>query len=503
MREPDVLVVGGGAAGMACAATVRELGGRVLLVSKEPIGIADTKISTGLFAVPDHPDAFLDDIQRSGEGLVDESLARTLAAEAEDAHRFLEDAGVRARSPSGARTKLRLPMGGHSAARSVSHSGGGRSLSAALLRTLHGCTVWDDAWVTAFDEGNVAVWHARSGEQVRIKPRAVVLATGGLCALYAPHADVMRSSTGDGYALALRAGASLVDMEQVQFTPFGFVRPRRAIGLPMGEGVLAGPRGVLRDASGVFATDLASKGRAEIAALIASRRDVVLDLRDNRCDELWNEEFRLRFRHVLRAVRRHYGVAAARFEEPWPVLPTAHYHMGGIRTDVHGATEVPGLFAVGQAMGGVHGANRLGSTSLPTAIVFGRRAARAALESAPLRAISQPSAPPDPLRWTRRLQAAAWRGIGPLRDRASMESALRCVEEARAQSVPIAIRGAWDTEAMQALELHGLLDSAEAIARSGLARRRSLGAHCRRDSRAQDEIAAPIVTRIEHGRIVA
>ncbi len=487
----DVVVIGAGAAGLAAAAAAAELGASVWLVSKEPPGTGDTKISTGLMSVPSEPVSLVDDMQRSG-CVGDPALMQLVAGGAVEAHDWLGRVGLRDRGP------LEDAMGGHSEARSVAHANRGLDVAWAASRQAlrHERVRWlEDAWLVALDVGDAVrgawIWHAPRGVLVHVAG-PVVLATGGFGHLYHPHSDTMRSNTGEGHLAATTAGADLIDMEHIQFTPFGVVAPRSMVGLPLGEAVLAGPRGRLLDDHGeVLAEGFATWSRAAVAGRIAraihegrasASGGVWLDLGPNLDEACWADTFRGAWGHVLRRVRRSQGPAAARFEQPWEVAPTAHYCMGGVAIDGRGATAAKGLFAAGQLVGGVHGANRLGSTSLPTAVVTGRLAGAAAAATR----VAGRGEPPrvrrrsDALRATRRLQQTCWAGLGPGRTAAGLLGVLEVVAELRAGAGDEG-GGVWDTTLLASLELDGLLHCAEVTARAALRRTQSLGAHLRLD----------------------
>jgi succinate dehydrogenase/fumarate reductase flavoprotein subunit len=512
-RSCDVLVVGGGGAGLATAAEAAGAGAEVLLVSKDPLSVGDTRISTGVVALPgsgsadDGPERLVEDMRASGGGLADEGLLRAYAGDLEGAYRWLEGGGLRARRGPDGPAALPAPMGGHSRPRSVPHPGRGGDVVEALAARAAGVDALDDAWCCEILKAGeraagALIWLAREGRPLVVQSRAVVLATGGLGTLYFPHTDTLRGNTGDGFALAARAGAALVQMEQVQFTPFGMAGPAGFAGLPLGEAVLAGPRGRLLDGEGaLIARDIHRLNRAQLAGLIGralaegrgtARGGVWLDLSGNLGDAAWEAWFRAHFGAVLRRVRRAWGVEAARFEAPWEVCPTAHYFMGGVRVDERGESAVPGLFAAGQVMGGLHGANRLGSTSIPELVVFGRRAARAAAALGPAGApevaaalgrLLEGGGGEPAIGLTRALQRAAWAGLGPARTAEGIRAALGVCAEVRGRLGGMGARVgvAWDTELLGRLELESLLDCAEAIGAAALERAGSLGAHVRLD----------------------
>lgn len=262
----------------------------------------------------------------------------------------------------------------------------------------------EDAWFLdvykSSSSGSVLgglIYHAADGRFISVKAPSVVIACGGLSTMYFPHTDTMRGNTGDSYAIAARAGAQLVDMEQVQFIPFAVASPPSFEGLVIGEPVSAGLLGVIRDGQGrVIKGELMVRTRAECAAAIATavaqghgtaNGGCYLDLTANargRSGEIFTSLMNSKLKGIVKIVKLAYGQKAARFEEPWEVRPSAHYCMGGVRCTDQGqvldaqSDIIPGLFVAGQALGGLHGSNRLGSTSLAEGIIFGRRAGHCA-----------------------------------------------------------------------------------------------------------------------------
>jgi fumarate reductase (CoM/CoB) subunit A len=201
----------------------------------------------------------------------------------------------------------------------------------------------------------------------------------------------------------------------------------------------------------------------------------------------------------LDGVRKAYGNEASDFKVPWDVLPTAHYNMGGIKTDEGCRSRVAGLYACGQAQGGVMGGNRLGSTSLTEILVFGKRAGRAGAEEAKdrtpadetvaeeatdrLRSLPGLNGHNRPIELKRKLQTLMWERVGPLRDGAGLNLALEEIESIRedARDLRIADFSRCNQEITDAIELPHMLAAAEAIAVSALERRESRGAHVRAD----------------------
>ncbi|HYF63696.1 MAG TPA: FAD-binding protein, partial [Herpetosiphonaceae bacterium] len=345
--------------------------------------------------------------------------------------------------------------------------------------------------------------------EVVIQARAVILAAGGHIHIYNRSSSRRRENTGDGMALAFKAGAALADMELVQFHPSGMVWPPEMEGTLVTEAV-RGEGGRLLNSQGerfmanydAERMELSTRDRvalANYAEIMAGRGTphggVWLDV-----SHLPAKQIAARLPRMLEQFRE-VGVDIT--SQPMEVAPTAHYSMGGVRVDptTH-ATAVPGLYAAGEVAAGVHGANRLGGNSLAEIIVFGRIVGQqAAIQAATL---GVPAAPPPAetiarcreanAYWKTRdgatlrgllgeLQHVMWEGCGVVRDEPSLETALQRIEGIRylADSAPA---GAPDLAA--ALDLESMLLTAEATIRSALARTESRGAHQRADYPATD-----------------
>lgn len=534
----DVVCVGGGGAGVVAAVTAAQAGAHVALISKEPVGYGDTRISDGLMVRPglvpgDGREALLADLLVGGGYLNQRDLAEAVVAESEQAAAVAEDFGVLfARDREG---RLGPPAvwhsGGHAYPRTIycppaAGLAFGQALRGALARAK--IEIYEEylVWRLLGAGGRVQGVEARNwltGERIVLRAGAVILASGGAGWLYYPHTDCVRCTIGDGMALAYAAGAELVDMEMVQFIPFAVVHPPAFCGILIGDPSVAGPGGVLLDGhSQVLLEKVHRHTRAAVTRVMAEaiadgrtspNGGLFLDMSGN----LKTEEGRahlasLKRRGRLDAVRHAYGQNAYRAQEPWEVLPSAHYTMGGIRVDAWGATAVPGLFAAGQVAGGVHGANRLGSVSLAELFVFGRRAGLAAAGFAR----NNPPGEAE-LAWSvwngggfsgavgggtgdreekkggaalavsRRLQQLMWQKVGIIRDQAGLERALVELDELEAE----AARGDGAAQLAahlwrEAAELHFMLTVARAIILGALARRESRGAHYRRDYPTQD-----------------
>lgn len=541
-KDYDLIVVGGGGSALTAAAVASDTGAKVILVSKDPIGCSDTKISEGGITVQgsgdadDSVQALYNNIRIRGNDLGDIEITKAFVDESRGAYQWLRRQGIRPffrRDGSGPET-YPTAVGGHDRARAIPHANGGLSFIHPLLAVLQdtGYDHFQDAWfldlILAEDRDAVRrvagglVYLAGKGVLLAIRARAVLLATGGASTLYFPNTDTMGGNTGDGYAVALRAGASLVDMEQVQFIPFALTRPRSMRGLFVGEPVCAGPLGVLRDRNHhVLLTGLMFRTRSDISGVMGravasglgtASGGCFLDLTENMrgpSGAVYYRLFKQQMGRQLKLVLRAMGAPAARLEVPWEVQPSAHYFMGGILVDPDGRSSgqgaVKGLFAAGQTMGGLHGSERLGGNSLSEVLIFGRRAGQAAadyakgLEPVGKQAFFQLSretagyylgmigreGPYRPAHLKGELQKAAWENIGPARSNRGMASLLEVIGRIRTglSHTRIGAGTVWNQEFIDQVELENLLDSAEAITHSALSRETSLGSHYILDSK--------------------
>jgi len=378
-HEPDVAVVGAGAAGLYAALCAARQGARVALISATPLAQTASYWAQGGLAAAlseqDSPQLHLEDTERAGRALVRHSAAAILVAEAPECVRDLQQLGVRFDADRFGQLALGLE-GGHSVRRVV-HAGGSAT-GRRVVRELSALAAAEPRIAVLEGARAKAIWRAEDrcrglvcDDGAVISTRAVVLATGGAAALWSRTTNPP-GSQGVGLLLAHAAGAALADLELLQF------HPTAVIGVPGREGFLVteairGEGAVLLDGDGErFVDELAP--RDEVSRAIdellerTGARSVSLDMR---------EVDPALFPNVVSALAEA-GLDVTR--ELIPVSPAAHFMMGGITTDLHGRSTVPGLYAVGEsACTGLHGANRLASNSLSECFVLGRRAASAAL----------------------------------------------------------------------------------------------------------------------------
>ncbi|HEY3686693.1 MAG TPA: L-aspartate oxidase [Streptosporangiaceae bacterium] len=498
-RDADVVVVGSGVAGLTVALGLARTSRRVLLVTKARLDDGSTRWAQGGVAAAldpaDTPDAHREDTLTAGAGVGDQAAIDVLVREGPSAVRDLIDLGAAFDTlPSGALALTR--EGGHHHDR-VAHAGGdatGAEVSRALLAAVRAeprVEVIAHAFVLDLltdDAGRAAgitlhvMGEGRHDGVGAVRSAAVVLATGGFGQVYAATTNPS-VSTGDGVALALRAGARATDLEFVQFHPTVMWLGDAATGQqPLVTEALRGAGARLVDAAGTpFMTgvhDLADLAPRDVVAKAILRRmaetgadHVFLD-----ATHLGADVWRRRFPTVLASCRAH-GIDP--LTEPIPVVPAAHYAGGGVRTDTYGRTDVPGLYACGEvARTGVHGANRLASNSLLEGLVFGRRIAA--------ELAAGPGEEPGPVRDTRaaglvsaeggaadRVRAAMSTGAGVLRGAASLAATERELDALAA--TPGAHPGLDTWEATNLVTVAGALVAAARL------REETRGSHWRED----------------------
>ena len=566
-RDYDVIVVGSGGAGSIAARAAADEGGRVLVVSKDPIGCSDTKISEGnatvrSVATDDDTEGNLsENIRMAGGNLPVQSITDAFAKDSQSAFDLFRAQGLRPAIDHKRDGPKAAPMafGGHNRRRSVGLPNHGVAFGHAGWNAIvqgYGVDYLEDAWfldlVTDKDEDGKTcivgglIYHASGGKLIAVRSPAVIIAAGGLSTLFFPKTDTMRGNTGDSYAIAARAGADLVDMEQCQFLPFCIASPPSYEGLLVGEPASASYLGVLRDKnSKVILDSVYQRTRAECSAAImravadgrgSPNGGAFLDMTGNmvlpRSGPYFMRYLETCLPGAYRNARQAFKKSVAKCEEPWEVRPSAHYHMGGLRSDANGAAvkgqgegerrlSIKGLFAAGQAMGGLFGANRLGSTSLTEVSVFGARAGRAATKLAKAlkgkindtafdvlinatcaRFGQHGNVAAAPLK--RELQKQAWDAIGPARTGdgiAGIDDLITSLTE-RLNSVAIPGYATWNQSFIEFEELRNLLETAKAVAAAAQERDGSLGGHVRLDCREISVFSAPystVVHRQEDG----
>jgi L-aspartate oxidase len=447
----DVLVIGDGLAGSAAALEAARLGARVALVSAGPASSERAQGGIAAAVLPeDSPRLHALDTLAAGAGLCDPDAVTMLTSAGPETVHWLESLGVRFDGGAAREAAHSLPR--------VLHLGGDQS-GHTLMAFVH-AAIDREPGITRFTArlhsllGDGAVEGAEFSGGLTVRAGATILATGGYAGLYERTTN-SRLSNGKGILEAARAGARVADLEFVQFHPTVFAGAHPFL---ITE-ALRGAGAYVVDAAGErFIDELLP--RDQVAVALAKHRGPAFISATHMAPEL----LRLSFPNFIRNCR-HAGIDP--LSQPVPIMPAAHYTMGGVSTDLDGRASVAGLFAAGEcARTGVHGANRLASNSLLEAAAFGRRAAVAAAASVPVAGASRARA----LVWRRgelglvdvrrTLDSAA----GVLRSGAGLTRGLRSLRS-----------GAGSATAADAAEM------ASMICTAALARPLSLGAHQRLD----------------------
>ena len=522
MYKHDVLIIGAGLAGLRAAVEATRLGLDVAVISKvHPVRSHSNAAQGGINApLTDRGDDWeghaLDTIKGS-DYLADQDAVEIMSSEAGDAVIELERMGVIFSRGEDGRLGTRR-FGGQLVARTFFV---GAITGSAILHVLyeqalkHGLNVYEEWFVTdlIIEDGRcvgVVALDIKSGTLHSIWAKTVIMAAGGAGRVFEPSTNAI-ICTGDGLALAWRAGVPMMDMEMVQYHPTTLART----GILMSEAARGEGAHLLNSEGDRFMLKYAPQYEELASRDVVSRSEqteinegrgidgnVLLDLR-----HLGREFIEDRLGYLQEVAVEFLGIDLA--EQPVPVRPGVHYIMGGIKTDVNGATTVPGLYAAGECANvSVHGANRLGANSLLDTVVFGRRSAVHAADY--IKSVDAGSGSDEHLNATKaRIQSLMdrepnenWaavrnymanemtKGIGVFRDQASMEGAKAAIRNVCERMPKIAIQNkgkVFNTDLIFTLEMEFMADVGKAIVHSALTRKESRGAHFRTDITERDD----------------
>ncbi len=514
--KSDFLIIGGGIAGLSAAIEAAKYG-KVTVMTKSRIGESATNQAQGGIAVAldltkDSPTYHFEDTLTAGDGLCDEEAVRILVNEGVERTRELILWGARFdRAETEGGGKYALALEGAHKRRRILHAGDetGKEIEKTLGRKVVKEKLADIYQETTGVEliknkqgrvcGALAV--DKNGKSYLFLGKTVILATGGLGQIYL-YTTNPKVATGDGVALAFRAGAEVTDLEFIQFHPTALVHSREL------EDIVALPRFLISEAvrgeGGKLYNVLGERfmeryhsmkelaPRDIVARAIASEMEktksshVLLDI-----SSLGKAKIKKRFPHIYEScLARGLDISKDRI----PVAPAAHYSMGGIKTDYWGKTNLEGLYAAGEAASlGIHGANRLASNSLLDGLVFGHRAAQsAALEIQTMKRIDWPNEPKNIIlppahlndkeikQLEIQIRTMMWKWAGIRRNAAGLKIAISKLNAIKKQ---LTFMPANANEA----EIKNLALTALLVAKSALLRRESRGAHYRTDYPKKDD----------------
>ena len=503
--DADVLIVGSGIAGLAAALKISSMGKQVLLVSKSSIGKAtNTTLSGGSFRCSTKT--------FSAQAHIEKTL---------EAGRMLNDPGLVerfvSRAPSKVARLVKMGLEGQ-----YHHNGfncrakgmlGGPQLSSVLVRACReaGIGFLENVTVTDLvaEEGRcrgVLGFHKRTGEWYAVQARSVILVTGGAGALYA-QTDNAPGSTGDGYALGLEAGLELIDMEFVQFYPLVYVGSGHAsmvippafadlgpITNRLGEDIKEKYRLYEKPIARVSRDRLSQAIFREVTLGNGIDGAVFLDLRQADYSSMSISSQTL----ALYKNKMSFDAQAVK------ITPACHHTMGGLQADKDCRTDLSGLFAAGEVVGGIHGANRMGGNALSEALVFGEVAGKQAAVHAEtcnyasgfkaltrakaekrFQLVGETEAQFSPAAHMKNLKKLFWENIGIIRSRAALENGIRALEKTH----EMLLRQRADTPRALCtlLECRHAALIGKVIALAASERTESRGAHCRDDCPAETD----------------
>lgn len=508
----DVLIIGAGGAGLRAAIEATKNGAGVLVIAKEKMGMAHTRMAMGGLNVavkaPATPEQHYKDTIEGGWKINNYKLAKIFSEEMPDRIYDLESYGVKFdKLPDGSfytwaggkqTAPLNLCAGDYT----------GREMINGLVSETNKLHIpyLDNHFVTKlFIKGKKVIGayviDLQTGEQKIIQAKATIIAAGGAGMMYLITTNEP-TNTGEGYAWALDAGAELVDMEMVQIHPTGMADPRRK-GKLITEKV-RGHFGILKNTKGERFMLKYQPERKELAGRDEVSRAIFQEVAEGRGTKNggvylditdWEEE---KAEKVIPEVLHNFQEIGIDIrKEMMEVTPSMHHMMGGINIDEWGRTKIKGLYAVGEVTRNIHGANRLGGNSLAEGQVFGRRvgietakavkkekltpipAASIAAEIKRIHAILQKKKGASAHDIAMTLKITMWNDVGLIRDAKTLTRALKVIKNLQTQAKQVE---AHDTaELREALETQEMLKTAEAVVIAALVRKESRGAHFRTD----------------------
>jgi succinate dehydrogenase / fumarate reductase, flavoprotein subunit len=540
----DVLIIGGGSAGLRAAIEAYDAGANVLIISKSEKGDPHTTLARGginaALGTMDPEDNWMihaADTLKEGEFLADYERAEVLCKNAPDAINELVNWGARFHREKDGRLTQRF-FGAHTYRRTVFYEDWtGHEIIRVLMEQIsqRNIKIRDNVYITKLllksDDANAGERPLEKGGEVNgafgvdiekeefviFECKSLILAAGGYTRVYAVSSSRIFENYGEGIALAYEAGVDLVDMEMVQFHPTGMIWPEKALGVLATEAI-RGEGGILLNSKGERFMKNYDPERMELGprdVVARANYNEIISGRGTEHDGVWLDVTHLRKEVIQERLTTMYeqfqkldGIDISK--EKMEVAPTAHYSMGGVVVDMKCRTKVKGLFAVGEVISQIHGANRLGGNSLLDTMVFGRiagsEAARFAKEVLEERKTGTPSSllqsnvnnqkksgvfiAKEPIKFRNEIQELMKQNAGIVREETKLQDGLKRILELRNEfysnndNINIKEFEIDDDNGENIVltwQVKSSLIACEAIIRSALMRQESRGAHYRSD----------------------
>ena len=517
--ETDVLIVGSGGAGSRAAIEVDNAGIKATIVSKGLsfrsgcTGMAEGGYNAVFKAVDeeDSIDAHIKDTLEGGKYLNDKKLVNILVEESPKRLIDLENYGALFERQENGKIAQR-PFGGQTYRRTCFE---GDRTGAELLNALkeeiikRDIECIEEVMITSLIQDGLQVIGAtgfdlKDSSLIYFKAKAVIFASGGAGQLYPVTSNTFQKN-GDGFAIAYRAGANLIDMEQVQFHPTGMVSPKSKRGVLVTEAVRA-EGGILLNKDGERFMKKYSPEKMELSTRDVVARSIYQEIIEGRGSEhggvyldISHVDDEIIEEKLDTMVLQFKNVGVDIKNEPIEVAPTAHHFMGGIKINTDGSTSLPNLFACGEVSGGVHGANRLGGNALADTQVFGKIAGENAAKKAKetslktndemvlaekerIEGLIKPGSI-KPSEFKENIKKLMWEKVAIVREEKTLNEALRELQQMQKDldNLDVCDENQYNTELLTALEVINMVEICILVVKSAILRRESRGAHFRSD----------------------
>jgi fumarate reductase (CoM/CoB) subunit A len=522
----DVLVVGGGGAACRAAIEASQYAQTSLAVDgvfgragTTTTGMGGMNVALGNFDSRDNWRVHYDDTIKGGQYLNNQELAEIFAKEGIERIYDLEEYGMLFFRTEDGKIAQRIESGSSYNRTCMTGDRTGHELQRTLKKEVlrRGVQIFEETVVASLlvSDGKIAGaigLNFRTGQFILFRSNAIVLGTGGCVRLY-ENCSNAHESTGDGYGMALNAGATLIDIEMIQFHPTGMVFPESTKGILVSEAV-RGDGGQLINSEGERFMLRYSPDWKELATRDVVSRSIWAEVTEGRgtahggvfldISHVPAQEIEGRLPSMLNQLLRS-GIDIRK--EPMEVLPTPHFSSGGIKIYNNGAATLPGLFAGGEAGGGIHGANRLGANSFADLQVFGKRAGESAgqyfstAKSKPnfeavekkIGELSQPlnqSKGASPIKIRKKIQKMMYQNVGIVRNENGLKETIQNLNDIMEKEIPamkVPSSRIFNYEWVESIKLGNMVQVASAIARCALLREESRGVHYREDFPQQEK----------------